>query len=320
MRASHVPTMLLMLNPTTLLTSIQLFAFPVSEPFCSIRPVDRVVAPTFPVTFPLFFDSGPTCPPDIYDVASGQWQTSNPFTSCIDCFGSDPPTSDFDAALTVFFPDLVEVCYTHSCSSSMSEIRHITTTCCTTVSVSFPPCENAAVRCDFSTLTPAVPLTDAGQAQKLRDACYMQAAAFGTTASALYPQGPPLNIFNSSSIKGKAPRHDPDLGSPNRACNNLPMDVKGPGRGKGGKPRIKVNGTMVDNPYQNCDALGNLLIVQHETINATVEANDSANGGCMSFSWFGKSVTLNGIGLLDIEEGASISVSLVLLLDELSCS
>lgn len=275
------------------LTSFQLFRFLVEQPFCSIRPVEPKVVPEFPVTIPLYFDTAPICP-EIYDESSGHWETSNLFIWCVDCFG--PPESGVDAEVTAFHPDTQEVCYYHTCSSSDDTIPDILFSCCTAVSVTFPPCENAAVRCDFSTLTPGVPLADGNQAQKLRDACFMKAG------------GPRLNIFNSSAITSTAPKHDSDLGSPNHACG----DKKGPGRGKGGKPWIKVNGTRVENPYNNCAPLGNLLIIQNENI-ATEEPNDSPNGGCMYFTFFGRAVSLNGIGLLDIEEGATISVSLMLL-------
>jgi hypothetical protein len=83
---------------------------------------------------------------------------------------------------------------------------------------------------------------------------------------------------------------DPDLGSPNRHCPG-----GGPGKGKGGRP---------DAPFPNCMPQGNLLIIQNS--NASVP-NDSPDGGCMMFE-FRRGVNLVNIGLLDVEESASITV------------
>jgi hypothetical protein len=82
----------------------------------------------------------------------------------------------------------------------------------------------------------------------------------------------------------------------------------GPGRGEGGKPFIKVNGQTVDNPYKNCEPLGNLLIIQNGDTRVEEKANDSPFGGCMEFDFNGLRVTLTDFGLLDLEEVAEITV------------
>jgi hypothetical protein len=111
----------------------------------------------------------------------------------------------------------------------------------------------------------------------------------------------PINIFNSSDIKSQSWRDDPDLGSPNVKC-----DPSGPGRGRGGIPSSN---------YPNCDPLGNVLIIQNPWVKN--RPNDDAKGGCIFFDlsrvfpdhqnnlydWH-----LFNFGLLDIEEGAKITV------------
>jgi hypothetical protein len=103
-----------------------------------------------------------------------------------------------------------------------------------------------------------------------------------------------INVFNSSNIKSSSWRDDPDLGSPNRKCT-----PKGPGIGVGGRPNAS---------FPNCDPLGNLLIIQNPAV--TTAPNDYAKGGCMSFSFFdfGSVVKIDDFGLLDIEEGANVTV------------
>jgi hypothetical protein len=81
--------------------------------------------------------------------------------------------------------------------------------------------------CDFETLLPGVALTNATQAQRLLDACAVTVKVIKTKTV----NNNPVNVFNSSKIKGTHSRFDPDLGSPNKACPG-----GGPGLGNGGKP------------------------------------------------------------------------------------
>jgi hypothetical protein len=102
-----------------------------------------------------------------------------------------------------------------------------------------------------------------------------------------------VNVFNSSAIKGRNPKFDPDLGSPNEFCPN-----KGPGIGRGGRPT---------SPFPNCVPQNNLLIIQNKA-NGENDPNDSPVGGCFILE-FQQSVDLINMGLLDMEEGISVKVS-----------
>jgi hypothetical protein len=121
---------------------------------------------------------------------------------------------------------------------------------------------------------------------------------------------PPINVFDSlNGVLSKYPRDDPDLGAPNTACGPILDNGKnGLGRGNGGKPFITVGGQRVENPYKDCDPLGNLLIIQNGDIRVEEKANDSPFGGCMEFEFNGLQVTLNDFGLLDLEETVEITV------------
>jgi hypothetical protein len=170
------------------------------------------------------------------------------------------------------------------------------------------------VVCDFSTLVPGVPLTNGDQAEKLRDTCSMSVRPRNTMPGKVYTD-PPINVFDSlHGVHGRHARDDPDLGAPNRACGPiLPHGQTGPGRGRGGQPLLRVmdNGTWIDNPYKNCDPLGNLLIIQNGDIRVEEKANDSPFGGCMDFEFHGMdNVTLIDFGLLDMEEAVEITLYL----------
>jgi FG-GAP repeat len=166
------------------------------------------------------------------------------------------------------------------------------------------------VSCDFSTLTPEVPLTNMEQADKLRNDCSLSVKTSGTMPGRVY-SNPPINVFDSlNGVVSKHARDDPDLGAPNRACGPiLANGQKGPGRGDGGKPFIKLNGGQtVTNPYKNCAPLGNVLIIQNGDIRVEEKANDSPFGGCIEFEFNGLHVTLTNFGLLDKEDPAEITV------------
>ena len=90
---------------------------------------------------------------------------------------------------------------------------------------------------------------------------------------------------------------DPDLGSPNRRCHPKGHPDRGPGRGKGGFPGAA---------FPNCEPLGNLLIIQDDNRNTP---NDLAAGGRINIE-FNKRSTINSFGLLDVEEGALVVVSM----------
>jgi hypothetical protein len=133
-----------------------------------------------------------------------------------------------------------------------------------------------------------VPLTDGDQVAALEAECLMSVSITDTIANNVG------NIFDSTDIKGTNIKDDPDLGAPNALCQN-----KGPGRGEGGKP---------GSPFPNCEPLGNLLIIQNESMDPSIP-NDSANGGCFVFE-FSQPVTLLNFGILDIDEGDNAVISI----------
>jgi hypothetical protein len=147
---------------------------------------------------------------------------------------------------------------------------------------------NNSTTCDFSALMPR-----GFDNEDLRNSCGFRAyPSFGTTS--------PINVFSSSNMKAKSWPDDPDLGSPNLKCN-----PKGPGIGNGGIPSAA---------FPNCEALGNVLILQNPHI-TTDRPNDDPNGGCITFDFYGLyhddgiDPLVNDFGLLDIEDGATINVS-----------
>jgi hypothetical protein len=148
------------------------------------------------------------------------------------------------------------------------------------------PTECNLVRCDFNTLQVASFLSNEAQKQQILTDC-------GIISVTADKNGKPrnVNVFNSSDIKGTGRAFDPDLGAPNRNCPN-----KGPGIGSGGGPA---------SAYPNCDAQGNLLIIQDNNNEST--PNDAVNGGCM-FIKFQNEVHLYDMGLLDMEEPMTITV------------
>ena len=178
------------------------------------------------------------------------------------------------------------------------------------------------IQCDFSTLLVGVSLEEAAQAERLREDCLMNVTAIRTIDDNV------PNIFDSSNIKGKNARFDPDLGvnifyrmfnhfsekpisiltylsslfrqAPNKACPG-----GGPGRGKGGRPEA---------PYPNCSPQGNVMIIQNENMSPSVP-NDSAYGGCLVFD-FEQSVDVSNLALLDI--GTTVLAMCMVYLSRLS--
>jgi hypothetical protein len=164
------------------------------------------------------------------------------------------------------------------------------------------------VVCDFSVLAPGVSLTNLDQADKLRSDCFMSVKAGGAVPGKVYSDLPIYVVDSRNGVLSKNPREDPDVGAPNRACAAVVNGQKGPGRGAGGKPLIEVDGQMIDNPYKNCDPLGNLLVIQNRDIGVEEKADDSLFGGCMEFEFFGLNVVLTDFGILDLETPAEITV------------
>jgi hypothetical protein len=141
-----------------------------------------------------------------------------------------------------------------------------------------PPKDADMVDCDFSMLNAGDVVTSA---------CTMDITAYSIDPQ-VYTPGGAARVFDSRSpAKGCD-----QLGAPNEDC-----PIPGPGQGLGGSPLHQPNPTN-----QNCNDLGNLLIVQ--------KANEehpfpSETGGCINFS-FVAPVVLLGVGVLDIPLGTTV--------------
>lgn len=149
------------------------------------------------------------------------------------------------------------------------------------------------VECDFSTLQPGMFLSETEQMNQLLNDC-------GISVNAV--EGKSLrnvNVFDSFNIRSKrgggGQAGDTDLGSPNNKCRG-----GGPGIGRGGTP---------DSRFPNCDAQGNLLIIQDPREPNQMIPNDSGYGGCLTLSFASGGVQLVNMGLLDVEEPVTITVS-----------
>lgn len=103
------------------------------------------------------------------------------------------------------------------------------------------------------------------------------------------PVNHPLMIFDSSIPTGS----DLDLGSPNNFC--IPP---GPGVGNGGKP---------GEPGENCEPLGNLLIISED--GDTGDPDDNAGGGDIIFDFTQPDgATVHWIGIIDAETQQNIVI------------
>ena len=88
---------------------------------------------------------------------------------------------------------------------------------------------------------------------------------------------------------------DPDLGAPNKKCT-----PSGPGRGVGGNP---------GKPGENCDPLGNVLIIQEPSSDHTCP-DDNQDGGMIVFEFVEPAEIVYAMGFLDIDEpGSTVTVS-----------
>jgi hypothetical protein len=132
-----------------------------------------------------------------------------------------------------------------------------------------------------------VELGDSEQKQRLLNACLMTVKATDTFFNNV------VNIFDSSNIRSDNMADDPDLGSPNRLCGAS----GGPGKGNGGKPGAA---------FPNCEAQGNIMIIQDENVHPSVPS-DSRNGGCLDFT-FTQSVSLVDFGIMDVDETDSVDI------------
>lgn len=87
---------------------------------------------------------------------------------------------------------------------------------------------------------------------------------------------------------------DPDLGSPNFLCT-----PPGPGVGTGGEPGM---------PGENCEYLGNVLIIQENNSDTSIP-DDNADGGKITLEFNPPAIFVNRIGLLDVDYKTDLIVT-----------
>ncbi len=119
-----------------------------------------------------------------------------------------------------------------------------------------------------------------------------QWAELGLTFFAEGGKGKKPCIFDTANPGSEAEGGDEDLGAPNEACT-----PSGPGVGEGGAPGL---------PGENCNPLGNVLIVQEKGVDVP---DDNKDGGLLTidFPAEGGQDVFN-IGLLDIDYETSLVV------------
>lgn len=115
--------------------------------------------------------------------------------------------------------------------------------------------------------------------------------AYGLMLSATGGLSNKPRLFDTSH-PGTTKLGDPDLGTPNQRCSG-----GGPGVGEGGEPK---------EPGENCEPLGNVLIIQEDNDHPEVP-DDNVDGGTMTFK-FDDPVRVTKIGLLDIDYKSYLTV------------
>ena len=111
---------------------------------------------------------------------------------------------------------------------------------------------------------------------------------YGFTLKASGGFGTLARLFNTSDVNS-----DPDLGSPNENCED-----GGPGIGVGGEPGA---------PGENCEFLGNVLIVQHSDPSIQVP-NDNGGGGIITFDFAEGGQYVGEIGFIDIDYATFVTL------------
>ena len=119
---------------------------------------------------------------------------------------------------------------------------------------------------------------------------------YGLELAAFGGLGTSPRLFDTAKV-GNTTYGDPDLGSPNKKCPG-----GGVGVGKGGAP-----GENGDNPCQNCDYLGNVLIIQEDN-GYEAQPDDNKDGGVMTFDFSPAVDEIYEISLLDIDYPVWITV------------
>jgi hypothetical protein len=115
-------------------------------------------------------------------------------------------------------------------------------------------------------------------------------AEYGLTLSAVGGFGTLPRIVDTSNPSDEAV----DLGSPNERCS-----FKGPGIGEGGEP---------DNlEGENCQSLGNVIVVQDKLGDFSIP-NDNAGGGMIIFDFEPPASIVYELELLDIDAPTTITI------------
>ena len=100
-------------------------------------------------------------------------------------------------------------------------------------------------------------------------------------------------LFNTSDVgDGEGLYGDHDLGSLNEKCH-----VPGPGEGKGGEP---------GEPGENCEPVGNLLIIQEDNDNLSIP-DDNRDGGMITFDLSPPVTYVYRIGEIHVDYATSIT-------------
>ena len=116
--------------------------------------------------------------------------------------------------------------------------------------------------------------------------------AYGLKLAASGGLGELPRIFDTAN-PGSNRYGDPDLGSPNEKCT-----PSGPGTGIGGEPGA---------PGENCDPLGNVLIIQENNKKPEIP-DDNVDGGMIRFIFTEPLEYVYEMGLIDIDYESSITV------------
>ena len=135
--------------------------------------------------------------------------------------------------------------------------------------------------CELTT----VDFNDASPGQYVKD----QYAAYGLTLSASGGEGDSPRIFDTAN-PGSQEEGDLDLGTPNESCS-------GPGTGEGGQQGM---------PGENCQFLGNVLIIQEPGNDNMGIPDDNMNGGEMTLHFKGQYV--KEIGMLDVDYDTKLEI------------
>lgn len=148
-----------------------------------------------------------------------------------------------------------------------------------------PPSEDGKINLDFNTFPDGTPV-------KRGEYIGTQYLAYGLTFNATGGYGSLPRIFDTSEV-GNVKFGDADLGTPNSRCPQ-----GGPGVGLGGIPGAEG---------ENCEFLGNVLIVQEANADVSIP-DDSGDGGVIFFDFTTPARYIYDMRFIDIDYASSITV------------